>query len=325
MTAADARAFWITEPGHGELRAETLPPPGPDDVVVRALFSGISRGTEALVFQGRVPVSEHQRMRAPFQAGQFPAPVKYGYASVGEVERGPGALEGRHVFVLYPHQTRYCVPAAAVHVLPESLPAGRAVLAANLETAVNGLWDARVQPGDRVAVVGAGTVGCLVAWLAGRIPGCAVDLIDINPHRAAMAGVLGVRFVQPADAPSDVDVIVHTSGSHEGLTLALKVAGFESTIVEMSWYGAGAVSIPLGEAFHAKRLTLKSSQVGHVAPSQRARWDTRRRMQLVFGLLAEPALDALITSESDFESLPRVMAQLASAPGDTICHRIKYE
>jgi 2-desacetyl-2-hydroxyethyl bacteriochlorophyllide A dehydrogenase len=324
MTAADARAFWISAPGHGELRAETLPPPGQNDVVVRALFSGISRGTEALVFQGRVPPAEHQRMRAPFQAGQFPAPVKYGYASVGEVERGPRDLEGRRVFVLYPHQTRYCVPAAAVHVLPESLPPGRAVLAANLETAVNGVWDARVQPGDRVAVIGAGTVGSLVAWLAAKIPGCRVELVDVNPRRAETASALGVRFASPAAASADADVVVHSSGSALGLELALNIAGFESTVVEMSWYGEGTIPVALGGGFHAKRLTVKSSQVGHVAASQRSRWDTRRRMQFALELLADPALDALITDESDFESLPAVMARLASAPGDTICHRIRY-
>lgn len=324
MTAADARAFWISAPGHGELRAETLPPPGQNDVVVRALFSGISRGTEALVFQGRVPAAEHQRMRAPFQAGQFPAPVKYGYASVGEVERGPHDLEGRRVFVLYPHQTRYCVPAAAVHVLPESLPAGRAVLAANLETAINGVWDARVQPGDRVAVIGAGTVGSLVAWLAGKIPGCRVELIDVNPRRAATARALGVRFASPTTASADADVVVHSSGSASGLELALNIAGFESTVTEMSWYGDGTIPVALGSGFHAKRLAVKSSQVGHVAASQRSRWDTRRRMQLGLELLADSALDALITDESDFESLPAVMARLASTPGDTICHRIRY-
>lgn len=325
MTVADARAFWISAPGHGELRAETLPPPGQNDVVVRALFSGISRGTEALVFQGRVPASEHQRMRAPFQAGQFPAPVKYGYASVGEVERGPRDLEGRRVFVLYPHQTRYCVPAAAVHVLPESLPAGRAVLAANLETAINGVWDGRVQPGDRVVVIGAGTVGSLVAWLAGKIPGCRVDLVDVNPARAATAKTLGVRFASPANVSADADVVFHSSGSAAGLELALNVAGFESSVIEMSWYGEGTIPVALGGGFHAKRLTMKSSQVGHVAASQRSRWDNQRRMRFALDLLADPALDSLITGESDFEALPAVMAQLATAPGDTICHRIRYK
>src|SRR5262245_49943063 len=324
MTATDARAFWISAPGHGELRAETLPAPGQHDVVVRALFSGISRGTEALVFQGRVPATEHQRMRAPFQAGQFPAPVKYGYASVGEVERGPRDLEGRRVFVLYPHQTRYCVPAAAVHVLPESLPAGRAVLAANLETAINGVWDGRVQPGDRVTVIGAGTVGSLVAWLAGKIPGCRVELVDVNPTRVATARALGVNFASPVSVSADADVVFHSSGSASGLELALKVASFESTVVEMSWYGDGTIPVALGGGFHAKRLTMKSSQAGQLAAAQRSRWDTRRRMQFALELLADSAVDALITDESDFESLPAVMARLASGPGDTICHRIRY-
>jgi 2-desacetyl-2-hydroxyethyl bacteriochlorophyllide A dehydrogenase len=324
MTVDDARAFWIAEPGRGEIRAETLPAPSAVDVVISTLFSGISRGTEALVYQGRVPVSEYERMRAPFQAGAFPAPIKYGYASVGLVERGPRYLQDRHVFVLYPHQTRYVVPAASVFLLPDGVPPERAVLAANFETAVNGLWDARPHVGDRIVVIGAGTVGCLVARIAGRLPGCEVELVDINPRRAAIAHALGVRFVRPEDVADAADVVIHTSGAPSGLELALRVAGFEAVVVEMSWYGNQVVPVALGEAFHARRLTVKSSQVGTVASSQPARWDTRRRMQLALGMLTDPALDVLITSESDFDALPQVMAQLAAAPGDALCHRIRY-
>jgi threonine dehydrogenase-like Zn-dependent dehydrogenase len=324
VAADEARAFWIAEPGRGELRAERLPEPAADEVVVRTLFSGISRGTEALVFEGRVPASERQRMRAPFQRGEFPAPVKYGYASVGEVERGPRELQGRRVFVLHPHQTRYVVPASAVHLLPDGLAPERAVLAANLETALNGVWDARPQVGDRITVIGAGTVGCLAGWIAGRIAGCEVELVDTNPARGAVARALGVGFAAPAEASEPADLVIHASGSPAGLALALRVAGFEATIVEMSWHGAGQVPLPLGEAFHARRLTIKSSQVGSVAASQRARWDTRRRMALALSMLADPALDVLITGESGFDALPQVMAQLASAPGDTLCHRIRY-
>jgi len=291
---------------------------------VRSLFSGVSRGTEALVFAGRVPASERQRMRAPFQRGEFPAPVKYGYASVGVVERGPRELEGRRVFTLYPHQTRYVVPAAAVHVLPDGLPPERAVLAANLETAINGVWDARPHVGDRITVVGAGAVGCLAAWIAGRIAGCEVELVDTNPRRGAIAKALGVGFKTPADASDGADVVIHASGSAAGLALALRVAAFEATIVEMSWHGAGEVPVPLGEAFHARRLTIASSQVGTVPPSQRARWSTRRRMALALSMLTDPALDVLITGESPFDALPQVMAQLAAEPGDALCHRIRY-
>jgi 2-desacetyl-2-hydroxyethyl bacteriochlorophyllide A dehydrogenase len=322
--AADARAFWIEAPGRGQIRDEPLAPPSPDDVVVRTLYSGISRGTEALVFRGRVPPSEFQRMRAPFQSGNFPAPIKYGYASVGQIERGPRELKDRTVFVLFPHQTRYVVPAQAVHVLPDDVPPARAVLTANLETAINGLWDAQPQLGDRIVVVGAGTVGCLVAWLAGRIPGCDVELVDINPQREAIAHVIGVRFAHPDTVWEGADIVIHASGSPAGLELALRVAGFEATVVEMSWYGDQAVPLRLGEAFHARRLTLKSSQVGSIAATQRARWDTRRRMQLALTMLTDSVLDVLITGETGFEELPATMAQIAADGGDTLCHRIRY-
>jgi Zn-dependent alcohol dehydrogenase len=321
----DVRAFWIAAPGRGEIRAEALPSASAGDVEVRTLFSGISRGTEALVFRGRVPVSEYQRMRAPFQAGDFPGPLKYGYASVGRVERGPRELLDRHVFALYPHQTRYVVPAAAVHVLPPDVPPQRAVLAANLETAVNGLWDAHPQIGDRIVVIGAGTVGGLVAWLAGRIHGCDVELVDINPQRASVARALGVRFTGPDSVSDGADIVVHASGSAAGLDLALRVAGFEATIVELSWYGDQTVPIALGQAFHARRLTIKASQVGNVAASQRARWNSGRRMQFALASLADPALDALITGETPFESLPQVMAQLADGTLDALCHRVRYK
>jgi len=318
-----ARAFWVAEPGRGEIRPEVLPAALEGDVTVRALYSGVSRGTETLVFHGRIPPSEHERMRAPFQAGSFQFPVKYGYSSVGCVEAGAG-IEGHRVFVLYPHQTRYVVPRSAVHIIPPEVPPARAVLAANVETAINGLWDARPHAGDRIVVVGAGTVGCLVAWLAGGIRGCEVELVDVNPGRAAVASALGVGFAAPDQVRGDADLVIHTSGSPQGLTLALGLAGFESTIVDMSWYGETPVTIPLGEAFHARRLTVKSSQVGTIAPAQRARWDSPRRMALALRLLASPVLDVLITGETPFETLPEVMRELTAAPGNTLCHRITY-
>jgi 2-desacetyl-2-hydroxyethyl bacteriochlorophyllide A dehydrogenase len=322
----EARAFWVAAPGRGEIRPEVLRSPADDDVVVQALFSGISRGTEALVFSGRVPQSEWTRMRAPFQEGEFPGAVKYGYASVGRVECcGSSDLKGRIVFVLHPHQTRFVVPASAVHVLPADVPPGRAILAANVETALNGVWDASPRVGDRIVVIGAGTVGCLVAWLASRIEGCDVQLVDVNPQRQRVAQSLGVSFAQPDDASRDADIVIHVSGSPDGLQQALDIAGFEATIIEMSWFGDRQVALPLGGAFHSRRLTIKSSQVGQVAASQRARWDTRRRMAQALSLLADPALDVLITGESAFDDLPDVMARLAHAPGEALCHRIKYQ
>jgi NADPH:quinone reductase-like Zn-dependent oxidoreductase len=324
MGGEETRAFWIVEPGHGEIRGERLSTPAADEVLVRTLYSGMSRGTETLVFKGAVPRSEFQRMRAPFQAGDFPAPVKYGYSSVGVVETGPEAIRGRMVFCLYPHQTRYVVPAAAVYSLPDDVPPARAVLAANLETAVNGLWDAAPRIGDRVAVLGAGTVGCLAAWLAARIPGCEVELLDIDSRKATVASALGVTFRHPSAAARDFDLVIHASGSAEGLETALELAGFEATVLELSWFGDRRPRIALGEAFHSQRLTLRSSQVGAIATAQRSRWSRVRRMQLAFKLLASPELDALISGESRFDELPETLASLAAGTDGALCHRIAY-
>lgn len=322
--AEQARAFWTAAPGRGEIRPATLPSPGPGEVLVRALKSGISRGTESLVFRGEVPASQYDAMRCPFQEGDFPGPVKYGYASVGHVESGPPDLLGRRVFCLHPHQDRYVVPAEAVTKLPDAVTDARGVLAANMETAVNGLWDAAPRLGDRVAVVGAGVVGCLVAALASRIPGVQVELIDTDARRATVASYLGCAFAAPAQATPDADLVIHASGSPEGLATALGLAGFEATVLEMSWYGDRLVPVPLGEAFHSRRLTLRSSQVGSIATAQRARWSYRRRMALALELLADPAFDVLLTGASAFEELPATLSRLSSAPDGALCHVITY-
>ena len=322
--AQTGRAFWICEPGRGEIREVTIAPPGEEEVRVRTLWTGISRGTESLVFSGRVPPSQYRAMRCPFQEGDFPAPVKYGYAAVGIVEHGPPALAGRTVFCLYPHQDVFVVPAARVRPLPPGLPAARAVLAANMETALNGVWDAAIGPGDRVAVVGAGVIGLLVGWLAAGIPGTDVVVIDPNPARAEVTARLGGSYAERPPAGVEFDVVVHASGQASGLATALAIAGFEATVLELSWYGDRPVPAPLGEDFHAKRLILRSSQVGSVAAGRRARWSHARRLDKALSLLADDRLDALISDESDFPRLPEVMAGLADGSLPALCHRIRY-
>lgn len=319
-----ARAFWILEAGRGEIREEVLPPPAHDQLLVSARRSGISRGTESLVFKGLVPSSQWQAMRCPFQIGEFPGPLKYGYASVGQIDAGPEALLGRRVFCLYPHQSSYIVPIGAVTFLPDDVPDTRAVLSANMETAVNGLWDAAPRLGDRVSVVGAGVVGALVAALAARIPGVEVELIDPDPGRADLAALLGCAFALPATASGERDIVIHASGQPAGLATALGLAGFEATVLEMSWYGAQMVPAPLGEAFHSRRLTLRSSQVGAVATAQRARWDFKRRMRLAVSLLADPVFDALLTGQSTLDELPATLSRLADRPDGTLCHSVIY-
>ncbi|MFE1750947.1 zinc-binding alcohol dehydrogenase [Streptomyces anandii] len=319
-----ARAFWLSSPGLGEIREVSLPDPGEGEVVVRTLYSGVSRGTETLVFRGGVPVSQHAAMRAPFQEGDFPGPVKYGYLNVGVVEEGPEQLLGRTVFCLYPHQSRYVVPASAVTPVPSAVPAERAVLAGTVETAVNALWDAAPLIGDRIAVVGGGMVGCSVAALLARFPGVRVQLVDADPARAGVAEALGVGFALPGDALGGCDLVVHASATEQGLTRALELLSPEGTVVELSWYGDRRVALPLGEAFHSRRLVIRSSQVGTVSP-RRAGRTYADRLALALDLLADPALDALITGESLFEELPEVMPRLASGEIPALCHRIRYE
>lgn len=319
-----ARAFWITAPGQAEIRTESIPAPGPGEALVRTHYSAISRGTESLVFRGGVPPSQYGLMRAPFQAGEFPAPVKYGYCNVGEVVDGPGDWLHRRVFCLYPHQDLYRVPVTALVAIPDSVPSTRAVLAANMETAVNALWDLGPLIGERIAVIGAGVVGCLCAHLLTALPGVTVTLVDPNPARETLATQLGARFASPDGVSGEFDRIIHASGNPQGLALALGIAAMEATLLELSWFGDQLVHLPLGEHFHSRRLTIRASQVGALNPLQQPRWTLKRRINLALELLAEPRLDALINEHSDFEDLPHTMKRLAESPDQVLCHRLHY-
>ncbi len=311
--------------GRAELRPTTLPPVGPEDAVVTTLWSGLSRGTERLVFEGRVSATESERMRAPLQEGDFPYPVKYGYCAVGLVEQGPPALRGRAVFALHPHQDRFVAPARLLAPVPEGVPPRRAVLAANMETALNALWDSGAGPGDRIVVVGAGVVGLLVGYLAARLPGADVTMVDIDLSREAIARKLGCRFRKPLDAPGDADVAFHTSATAPGLACALSCAGVEATVVEMSWYGDAPVSAPLGLDFHSRRLRLVSSQVGQVSPARRPRWSHRRRLDKALALLADDRLDALITEEVAFADLAAELPRLFAPGASGLATVVRYE
>jgi threonine dehydrogenase-like Zn-dependent dehydrogenase len=321
----EARAYWVVSPNRGEIRAQRLRSREAGDVLIHARASAISRGTETLVFRGEVPPSEWQRMRCPFQEGEFPAPVKYGYAVAGIVEEGPGEFCGRRVFCLHPHQDRFIVPQDALVAIPDDVPDRRATLAANMETAINGLWDGMPGPGDRIAVVGAGVVGALVGALAARLPGTEVELIDIDPTRAALASALGCGFAPPHQARDEADLVIHASGTPDGLATALSIAGFEATVLEMSWYGTRIVPVVLGGAFHSRRLTLRSSQVGSVPACRRGRWSRRRRLALALSLLRDPIYEQLLSGEFHFDELPELMRVLAASPAGVLCHTIRYD
>jgi len=306
-----------------QLRATDVAPPASGELQIRALMSGLSRGTERLVFQGQVPMSEWGRMRCPFQEGEFPFPVKYGYATVGQVEAGPDHLIGRRMFSLHPHQSLFNIPADAAVCVPDAIPTARAVLAPQMETALNATWDAEPGVGGRIAVVGGGVIGLLTAYLCARSGG-AVTVIDINPARAGVARALGLDFAAPHDAPQDCDLVFHASATAAGLNLALSLAAFEATVIELSWYGDKPVAVDLGAAFHSRRLTLKASQVGHVAPSHRADWDYRRRLTEALSLCADPRLDALVSRSTSFVDIPERLGAILGDP-DTLCHLIQYQ
>ncbi len=322
--SSDALAFWLREPGVGEIRATPVDEPGPGEVFVRTLRSGVSRGTETLVFRGGVPASQYAAMRAPFQDGEFPGPVKYGYLNVGVVELGPPELRGRTVFCLFPHQTAYVVPAQAVVVVPDDVPPARAVLAGTVETAVNALWDATPLLGDRITVVGAGMVGCCVARLLSRFPGVRVTLVDVDPARGDVADALGVDFALPADAADGCDLVVHTSATSAGLQHSMDLLADEGTVIDLSWYGDAEVRLSLGGAFHSRRLGIRASQVGVVAAARRGRRTAAERLALALDLLRDPAFDALITGVSRFDELPDVMARLAGGSLPALCHTLTY-
>jgi 2-desacetyl-2-hydroxyethyl bacteriochlorophyllide A dehydrogenase len=319
-----ARALWYVGQGAVELRAAPLPPLGPGEARVRTLFSGISRGTERLVLQGAVGRGEWQRMRCPIQEGDFPFPVKYGYCAVGMVEAGPAQLLGEAVFCLHPHQDLFQVPAERLALIPGEVAPRRATLAANMETALNALWDSGAGPGDRIVVVGAGVVGLLVAALAARLPGAAVTAVDVEASRRPLAQALGAGFAAPEAAPREADVVFHASASAAGLDAAISCAGAEGTIVEMSWYGDRPVAIGLGGAFHSRRLRLISSQVGQLPPGRRPRWDHRRRLETALRLLDQPALDPLVADEIAFGDAPRELPRILEADAHGLAPVIRY-
>lgn len=312
------QAIWCTGPNSAELRSAE----SGEGVLVKTLFSGISRGTERLVFEGRVPHSEWSRMRAPNQEGEFSYPVKFGYCAVGEVLEGE--MAGQKVFALYPHQDSFRIAKDMLYPLPEHLPAERAVLAANMETALNVLWDSGAGAGDRIAIIGSGVLGSLVGYLAAQLPGAEVTLIDLNPARAQLAIKLGCKFALPSGAANDCDVVIHTSASQSGLALALEIAGQEATVLEASWFGSDTVNLSLGAAFHSRRLRIVGSQVGSLPSSRTPRWSNTRRMGKALELLCDPVLDSLISGESNFSDLAAAYGKVLADP-ETLCHRIRYE
>lgn len=322
--AQSARALWYVAPGSARIQTQEIAAPAPGHLRVRTRWSAVSRGTERLVHQGLTSPEHRERMRAPMQEGDFPFPVKYGYCAVGEVEAGPAESVGRLVFALHPHQDRFVLPAEDAVLVPAQVPARRATLAANMETALNALWDSGAGAGDRIVVVGAGLIGLLITYLAARLPGAEVIALDPNPARRAVAERLGASYAQSPDSIGEADVVFHASATSAGLEAALSCCGTEASLVEVSWYGDEPVTVGLGGPFHCKRLKLISSQVGALPPARQPRWNHRRRLEKALDLLRDEKLDALITGDVAFDDLPAALPRILSGAPEDIATVVRY-
>jgi threonine dehydrogenase-like Zn-dependent dehydrogenase len=311
-----ARALWLEAPGRAALRDAELPPLAAGWSRVRAISSAISPGTERLVATGRVPAEVAETMRCPYMEGEFSFPVKYGYSLVGQLD------DGRLVHVLHPHQELAHVRTSDVRLVPDGISPERATLAANLETAVTALWDARIAPGERALVIGFGIVGSLVARLLSRVAGVEVTVVDRDAAKRELAASLG--FHAMAEPAADYDVAFGASGAPEEVQVALDAVGDEGRVVELSWLGTREVRLQLGGTFHSGRKQLLASQVSHIPPYLRGRWDYARRTRLVFELLRDPAFDAHITRTVAFEELPRFYEELCAGGAGGLSIAVRY-
>ena len=304
-----ARAFWLAAGGRGLIRAEALPDPPADWCVVKTRFSAVSPGTERLVALGRVPVSLREEMRCPYMGGHFPFPVKYGYSLVGEVVSGPADLRGRAVHVLHPHQDICVVRREDVRPLPAGLPAERATLASNLETAVTAVWDSGAVLGERALVVGFGIVGSLIARLLSLSPGIDLEIVEPRRDRRMLAERMGFKAF-PEPGPGAFDLAFDAGGTPAGLQAAIDRVGVEGRVVAVSWFGARPVPLVLGGSFHSRRKRIVASQVSRIPGFLAPRWDVRRRTELVFRLLDRPEFDLHLSPPIPFSGLPELFRAL---------------
>lgn len=323
---SEARALWHDGRQKSSIRKEELHPLQEGWCEIQTVFSSISPGTESLVARGKVPGEVQGDMACPYMGGEYPFPVKYGYSLVGEVVAGSRDMKGKMVHVLHPHQTRCRVREEDVYPVPPAVPAERATLASNMETAVNALWDSGATIGDRVLVVGFGTVGSLVTRLVSGLPGVRVQVVDTDTEKVKLAGQMGFEASTPdgGEGGTGFDLVFHTSGTGKGLQAAVDRVGFEGLVVDLSWYGNRKVSLALGGTFHTGRKKIVSSQVSYVAAGKRSRWDRNRRKELVFSCLEDAGYDAHLTSAVSFEDLPELFRTLRNSPARELSYLVTY-
>ena len=313
VSQPSVEAYWVVSPNEGAIQPVPDPTPVlPGHSLVRAVAAGISPGTERLVASGRISADQDTVMGCRYMEGSFALPVKYGYSLVGIGITG--ALQGHRVFTMHPHQTLACVQDDHTVILPDHIGDARATLFPNLETAVNGVWDAALRPAEQAVVVGAGPVGLLLAFVLRRETGTPTIVMEPDADRAAFAADLPWvgEVLSPQDADGAHDVALHASGSPAGLQSALDTVGFEGRVIDLSWYGSTPVTLDLGTAYHHDRKRIQASQVGTVAPNHRGPDGHRVRNEAVLDLLKDDGLDALMARPEPFHQLPTLMQRVYS-------------
>ena len=320
-----AHGLWFLGANQFSIREETLRSPSTPYCVVKSICSGISQGTEQLVYSEAVPESIQHQMRCPYMGGDFPFPIKYGYSLVGEVVEGPENIVGRNVHMLHPHQDYGCVHPRDIYLLDDGILPEKAILASNMETAVNAVWDSQVTLGDRVLVVGFGNVGSLVARILSLSMGVEMFVTDTSALKRSMAQKMGFNVCEISQLKEEFDISFNVSASADGLQTAIDAVGYEGKIIELSWYGNRAVSLQLGGDFHIQRKTIISSQVSHIPSHRLARWDTIRRKKLVFSLLKQPEFEEHVTHNLRFSELPRILSESRSLFQDNLMIAVHYD
>jgi len=315
-------ALWHLSEQESAIRSQSLPELKADKCRIESLFSLVSSGTESLVANGEVPTDLHDSMQVPYMEGDFSFPVKYGYSLVGKVVEGSHNLVGQQVHLLHPHQQHCVVNEADITIIPAGIPPQRAVLASNVETALNAIWDSRLSAGDRVLIIGMGLIGSLVARLASQFPATQVSVADTDPARLALAREQGFSQYEPSDAP--FDVAFHSSGSSAGLQTAIDAVGYEGKVIELSWYGTRSAEVKLGGSFHQQRKQIISSQVSQLPSHQQSRWDYRRRKQTVLNLLQDDGWDDFLTATVDFPEAPALFDKLRQGDRSQLSWTIRY-
>ena len=317
-----AQSFWVNKK-RGSIKKELLNQSlGNDELLVKAYYSGISYGTEKIVHDSQVPANQYEFMRAPHQVGEFNKEVKYGYLSVGKVVVGPKSMMNKMVYTMFPHQSMYILKSSLATLIPSHIPYKRALLTANMETAINAMWDSQPSIGDNTYVIGAGIVGILMAYVLSSTFGIKVTVIDNNASKKKLCKFFNIDFENNINCIKDPDIIFECSGNASVLSDLINNSTLETKICILSWYGKQQSKIKMGENCFSRRLEIIFSQVGNITPIQSKKWDNLSRRALALKLLDNKKLDSLIDKqEIKLKELPNFFKK-----GNTngLCKVVKY-